>query len=77
MIQSNRPLIYIIHSLIHYIISVFLGCTVWNNNDPYKIKLSAPEIGAAIFERSADLPESSLHAVAGRVTKFMSKFIFN
>jgi len=48
-----------------------IGCTVWNNNDPYKLKLSALEIGVAIFEKSADLPESSVHAVVGVVFAFI------
>jgi len=44
-----------------------IGCTVWNNEEPFKVHLSALEIGSAIFERSCELPDSNLYAGAAVV----------
>jgi len=58
--ESNR-------SKPHSATVVKIGCTVWNNSDPYKIKLSAVQIGAAVFDKSQELPDSNLHAALGVV----------
>ena len=41
------------------------GCTVWNKEEPSKIRLSALEIGSAIFERSRERSDSNIYAGAG------------
>ena len=44
-----------------------LGCTVWENDEPFKVHLSAIEISSTILERARDLPGSNVYTVAGVV----------
>ena len=40
---------------------------MWENDEPFKVHLSAIEISSTILERARDLPGSNVYTVAGVV----------